>query len=184
MSFAARSTPRLLLRPFVASDAADVLAYRGSPEVSRYLMHEPMDEAAVAAFLASVTPARHARVDGHRLQLAVEWQGRVIGDVNLRVSSVQSRQTEIGWVFNPTHHGRGFATEAASELLKVAFEEWGSHRVFAQLDPKNAASARLCERLGLRREAHLREESWFKGEWGDLLIYAVLAQEWATPAES
>ncbi len=44
--------------------------------------------------------------------------------------------------------------------------------------PRNLASARVCERLGMRLEAHLREESWFKGEWGDLLVYAVLASEW------
>jgi RimJ/RimL family protein N-acetyltransferase len=73
---------------------------------------------------------------------------------------------------------KGYATESARALIDRCFEDWGVHRVYAEMDPRNRASARLCERLGMRLEAHLREESRFKGEWGDLLVYAVLASEW------
>ena len=171
-------TERLLLRPLVAADVPDVLAYRGSPEVCRYLLHEPRDEAEVRARIAETFATAPAH-DGDDLQLAVESQGRVIGEVNLHLVSTVHRQAEIGWVFNPEHQGHGFATEAATALLETAFTDWGVHRAFAQLDPRNVASARLCDRLGMRREALLREESWFKGQWGDLAIYAILATEWA-----
>jgi RimJ/RimL family protein N-acetyltransferase len=50
-------------------------------------------------------------------------------------------------------------------------------RVIAQLDPRNAPSARVCERVGMTREAHLREDYWTKGEWADTLIYGLLARE-------
>ena len=53
------------------------------------------------------------------------------------------------------------------------------HRVFGQIDARNTASARVLERLGMRREAHLVENEWVKGEWTDEVIYAVLAAEWA-----
>ena len=86
------------------------------------------------------------------------------------------RQGEIGWVFDPDHGGQGYATEATSEVVRIAFDELGLHRVWAQLDPRNTASAALAVRLGMRQEAHLREESWFKGEWGDLAIYALLSR--------
>ena len=72
-----------------------------------------------------------------------------------------------------------FTTWAHSIAINTAFTEWDLRRVCAQLDPRNESSARLCERLGMRKEAHLREESWFKGEWGDLAIYAVLRSDWA-----
>ncbi len=52
----------------------------------------------------------------------------------------------------------------------------------ARIDPENARSVALAERLGMRREAHFIEEDWFKGRWSDLLVYAVLAREWDTPA--
>jgi RimJ/RimL family protein N-acetyltransferase len=68
----------------------------------------------------------------------------------------------------------------------LAFGDLAMHRVFAQLDPRNSASARLCERLGMRREAYFREDIWFKGEWGDTAVYAMLAAvagrtRWLTP---
>ena len=61
-------------------------------------------------------------------------------------------------------HGRGFATEAAQAVLDVCFNTLGAHRVYAQLDARNEASARLCERLGMHQEALLRENEIFKGE--------------------
>jgi len=52
--------------------------------------------------------------------------------------------------------------------------------VKAQLDARNTASARLCERLGMTLEAHLRQDWWSKGEWTDTLVYGLLADEWPT----
>ena len=62
--------------------------------------------------------------------------------------------------------------------MRLAFDDWGIHRVFAQLDPRNDASAPVCQRLGMRQEAQPREESWFTGEWGDVAIFGLLAGEW------
>jgi aminoglycoside 6'-N-acetyltransferase len=61
--------------------------------------------------------------------------------------------------------------------MQVAFDEVGVHRVWAQLEPANTPSARICERLGMRREALFEQASWFKGEWSDLAIYAIRADE-------
>ena len=74
--------------------------------------------------------------------------------------------------------GQGFATEACTAVLDLAFEHLGLHRVVANMDARNTASARLAERLGMRREAHHRSAEMFKGEWSDLLVYAILDREW------
>ncbi|GAB2442862.1 hypothetical protein GCM10027187_01070 [Streptosporangium sandarakinum] len=74
--------------------------------------------------------------------------------------------------------GRGFATEAVRALIGVAFERCGMHRVIARLDARNEASARLCQRVGMVKEAHLRRDYWMKGEWADTLIYGLLAEQW------
>ena len=92
------------------------------------------------------------------------------------------RQAEIGWVFAPDVQGAGYATEAARALVRVAFEEVGVHRVWAQLEPANTASARICERLGMRREALFEGASWFKERWTDLAVYAIRADEWRDAA--
>ena len=69
-------------------------------------------------------------------------------------------------------------TEAAGAILEIAFAGIGLHRVLARLDPRNGPSAALCRRLGMREEAHFVEDTWFKGEWGDTSMFAILAREW------
>lgn len=107
----------------------------------------------------------------------------VIGDGTLFLLSAEHRQGEIGFVFNPEHHGHGYATETAGLLLELAFVEFGLHRVIGRLEPRNAASARVLERVGMRREAHFRENEFVKGEWQSELVYAILGHEWRAGRE-
>lgn len=103
---------------------------------------------------------------------------RVVGDVMVRLASIANAQLEIGWVLHPDFQGRGIAAEAASAVLRFAFETLHAHRVVAHLDVRNEASARLCERLGMRREAVLLEDQYDDG-WQDSAAYALLHREWA-----
>lgn len=84
---------------------------------------------------------------------------------------------EIGWVVHPEVGGRGLATEAAGALIDYAFGALGIRRLVARVDALNAPSRRVCEKLGMRAEAHLLENEWFKGRWGDEVDYALLARE-------
>ncbi|WP_211192663.1 GNAT family N-acetyltransferase [Actinoplanes sp. TBRC 11911] len=174
------TTERLHLRPLRDGDETDLLDYRGRDDVNRYLESDPLTADAAPAFVAERTALTHLTRDGDRILLGVELDGRLIGDVRLKSSgTLADRQGEIGWVFHPGYAGHGYATEAARALVRLGFDELKLHRIWAQLDPRNTASARVCERLGMRREGVLREESWFKGEWADLAVYALLASEWA-----
>ena len=104
-----------------------------------------------------------------------------MGDLLIHLDGLDGadgKQVEVGWVFHPDVQGRGYATEAARELLRVGFEEVGVHRVWAQLDAENTASARICERLGMRREAFYEKASWFKEQWTDLAVFGIRADEW------
>jgi RimJ/RimL family protein N-acetyltransferase len=92
--------------------------------------------------------------------------------------SREHRQGEVGFVFNPEYQGKGLATEAATELLRLGFEHFDLHRIIGRCNARNEASARLLERLGMRREAHFRGNVLFKGEWKEELVYAMLQREW------
>lgn len=98
----------------------------------------------------------------------------VVGDVALWTEGADPTKAEIGWVFHPDHGGHGYATEAATAMLRVAFDHYRLRRVVAQMDARNTASARLAERIGMTREAHLRQDWWSKGEWTDTVVYGML----------
>ncbi len=173
-------TARLDLRPVAADDFAAIHTYQRRPEVCRYLYWGPLDEAGSRTSVATKSTRTTLRESGDILQLAVVVRetGTLVGDVTFVYTSREHRQGGIGYVFNPDHSGRGYATEASRALLELGFEELGLHRVQAELDGRNTASARLLERLGMRREGHLRENEFLDGEWTDEVVYAMLAREW------
>jgi RimJ/RimL family protein N-acetyltransferase len=165
-----------------AEDVDDLHAYHSREDVCRYLPYEPRTRDEVAEKVARNAAELTLAAEGDYWQLAVERldaPGRVIGDVFFALRSADSAGGEIGWVQNPDHFGHGYMTEAAGAVLELAFARLGLHRVVARLDPRNDASAALCVRLGMRREALFREDVWFKGEWGDTAVYAILDREWA-----
>lgn len=181
------ATERLSLRPLQTSDIDDVSAYQSREDVVRYLLWPVRSREETAANLDKRVGWTRLETDGDILVTAVELPGerpgdnpRVIGDLTLVLTSVEHRQAEVGWVFHPDFHGLGYATEAVATLLELAFSELGSHRIIANLDPRNDASARLCERLGMRREAHFIHDQIFDGEFADTNVYAILDVEWAT----
>jgi RimJ/RimL family protein N-acetyltransferase len=92
--------------------------------------------------------------------------------------SQEHSQGEVGFIVHPDHQGHGYATEATRELLRIAFEDLKLHRVTGHLEPRNLASARVLEKLGMRREAHLVENEFVKGEWQSELVYAILDRDW------
>ncbi|MBW8482742.1 GNAT family N-acetyltransferase [Actinomadura parmotrematis] len=173
-------TDRLLLRPFEPGDLAELYAYQSLPEVARFLYWEPRDLEESRVFLQQKMASSALEKEGDWLVMAVLWRetGALVGEVNLQWRSREHRQGEIGYIFNPAYHGRGFATEAAEEGLRLGFEDLGLHRIVGRLDGRNTASARVLERLGMRREAHLVENEFVKGEWSDEIVYAMLRREW------
>ncbi|SIR56735.1 Protein N-acetyltransferase, RimJ/RimL family [Haladaptatus litoreus] len=90
-------------------------------------------------------------------------------------------ETKVGslmyWVV-PEHHGNGYATEAATLFLNYAFRERGFHKVNAEVDASNAASAAVLEKLGFEREGIRRQENFVDGDWKDAHMYGLLADEW------
>jgi RimJ/RimL family protein N-acetyltransferase len=139
-----------------------------------------MDATAVHERLRGAWGRQALETEGDALFLVVELTatGELIGDVVLMWRSAEHRGGEIGYVFHPSYSGQGFATEAAHRLLHLAFDDLGLHRVFARLDADNHSSARLAARLGMRQEAHLVQNEWFKGRWSDELDFAILEHEW------
>jgi RimJ/RimL family protein N-acetyltransferase len=177
-------TERLLLRPFRDADFAGLHAMHSLEEVARYLYWEPRSEDETRRVLARKMARPALVADGECLDYAVELSatGALIGDVSLILRSRAHRQGEIGYVFHPDHAGNGYATEAARALLALGFGDVDLHRLIGRFEAGNIASARVLERLGMRREAHLVENEWVKGEWQSEIVYAMLQAEWRETA--
>ena len=175
------ATARLRLRPLTAADADALLAYRSQEEACRYVPFEPMDRATVLAKLEGDWARTEIVAEGDSLALGfvLERSSELIGDVTLFFRSRRHRSGEIGWMVHPDASGHGYATEAAHALLHLAFDDLGLHRMIARVDARNDQSLRLGDRLGMRREAHLVRNEWFKGEWTDEIDFALLEDEWA-----
>jgi aminoglycoside 6'-N-acetyltransferase len=178
------ATERLLLRPVLPSDREAVGRYCSDPEVTRYLPFAALDDDGLTHRMQRLVSGTAPTAVGEHLTLAVQHEDELVGDLMLRFSAQHGPDdlpsiAELGWVFSPAYAGRGFATEAARALVALAFTHYPLHRLMAQLDPRNVASARLCERLGMRHEAHTREDHPDRdGGWSDTAVYGLLRSEW------
>ena len=173
-------TERLVLRPASPEDLAAMLRYNSDADVVRYLPYGVLDESSMAEKLTKLCANTAPQVTDDVLTLVIEHDGAVVGDLMLRLKDGDPPSVaEIGWVSHPDHRGRGLVTEGARALVDLAFRHYGLHRVYAQLDARNTESARLCERLGMTHEAHLRQDFFAKGEWTDTTVYGLLRDEWA-----
>jgi RimJ/RimL family protein N-acetyltransferase len=173
-------TERLVLRPFEEDDLGALYAIQSDVESARWLYNEPRTLDETRALLARKIAGDRFSAEGDWLSAAViaRETGQFVGDMGLQWVSEQHKTCEIGFIFDRAHQGRGYATEAARAFLACAFDGMGFHRVIGRLEARNTASARVLEKLGMRREAHLVENEWIKGEWQSELVYAMLEHEW------
>lgn len=174
-------TQRLKLSQLVFSDAPAFFAYRSDPEVCRYQSFEPCSLADAEAFIERVQPNAFD-TPGTWFQFAIRLQETdvVIGDIGVHFTSDDPRQVEIGFTISPDYQGQGFGAESVVNVINYLFNDCKKHRVFGSVDPRNGPSIKLLKRVGMREEAHFRQSLWFKDEWADDMVFAVLEAEWGT----
>jgi aminoglycoside 6'-N-acetyltransferase len=173
------TTERLILRRLADRDAHAVAAYRNDPEVARYQSWERCSLPEARALINEYKQQPFGR-PGDWLQAAIALRSsdEIVGDIAMKLQRQDPRQAVIGFTVARQHQRRGYAREIIGGLFDHFFHELGLHRISADCDPRNGASWGLMESLGMRREAHHRLSLWFKGEWADEYIYAILRQEW------
>ncbi len=172
-------TPRLLLREFVESDAAEVNRYEADPEVVRYAIHGVRSLADSLAYIQGVRA--EAQTKTRRLfefALVRSEDARLIGRCGMKLSDVAENEAMLWYVLARDAWGHGYAAEAGRAVLGFGFDELRLHRIFVDIDPRNTASLRVAEKLALRREGHFLESSWNKGEWTDTVVFALLDREY------
>ena len=175
-------SPRLVLRRFAMTDADAFAAYRADPLVARYQDWYQDWERSSLTEAATFIRRQRRQVPGlpgrwTQIALALRESDVLIGDCGVFVDA-DTPQATVGITLARAFQGHGYATEALTALFDHLFQDGGLHRIAAEVDPRNRPSWRMLERLGMRREGHRLQSTWFKGEWCDDYLYALLQEEW------
>ena len=180
-------TERLILRPFVESDAADVYEYLHKPAVNCFASMKPDT-------LEDAKAEMKKRIGETEYYFAIVLRetGKVIGEIDAYTEAAEPHEDETApkdtfspcWMLNLNYTGKGYAYEAAHAFFDYLFNEKGARRIYAYTEDYNTASQRLCERLGMRREGLFKEFiSFVKNPDGtphyeNTYEYAILKKEW------
>jgi len=170
---------RLVLRDFVEDDWQAVHGYASDLVVVQHIPWGPNTEEETREFVrkAMASQAESPRTS-FEFAVVLKAGARLIGGCGLRTKSAVHREGVIGYCFGHDVWGNGYAPEAARALLGFGFGQLELHRIFADCDVRNGASARVLEKIGMQREGRLREDMWYKGGWRDSYWYSILGQEW------
>ena len=171
-------TARLRLRPFEDTDANDLFALQSNAYVLRDWDAPPWSERARAERF--ITACRQMAEDGTGARLAAVRVSdeAFIGWCSLTRWNPVHRSARLGYCFDDTAWGHGYATEAARGLLQWTFDTLDLNRVQAETDTRNVASARVLEKLGFVREGMLREDCIVNGEVSDSWVYGLIRRDW------
>lgn len=173
-------TDRLVLRNFRATDGADLFAYLHAPRASCFLSLK------TETLAAATEEAQTRSGSDEHIAVCLRTTGQVIGD--LFAVPEPPDTYAVGWHFNADFGGAGYASEAVRALFDHLFREKHARRLYAYVEVDNLASARLCDRMGMRREGVFREFISFTSDaqgqpvYEDTQQFALLHKEWRPDA--
>jgi RimJ/RimL family protein N-acetyltransferase len=172
-------TGRLRINDLNPADAAALFNYRSDMRVARFQSWLPDSVGDARAFIARSASISFDQIDSwYQLAVRSAATDELLGDLGVHFLPDDGRQVEIGFTIAPAHQRQGFGTLAVIALLDYLFRILNKHRVFASVDPRNEASMAFLRSLGMRQEAHFRQSLFWKGEWVDDVVFAVLNSEW------
>lgn len=172
-------TARLKLRSYREADIPELLPLIGAREIAATTgrIPHPYTVEDAKQFLARI------EIDDEvRLAVTLRDSGRFIGGVGLRLVE-QHEQAELGYWIGVPYWGKGYATEAAREMLRYGFEQLHLHRIFANHFKQNSASGRILNKLGMRYEGCQRQHFRKWDQFVDLELYGMLRDEWQISRE-
>lgn len=179
-------TERLILRPFLESDATDVLEYLGEPKVNCFagMKLNSLEE-------AKAEMKKRIGETEYYFAIVLKDSDKVIGEIDAYPERGEPHNTNSPfdtfspcWMLNESYQGKGYAYEAAQAFFDYLFQDKGARRIYAYTEDYNLSSQRLCEKLGMRREGLFKEFVSFVNNqdgtphYENTVQYAILRKEW------
>jgi [ribosomal protein S5]-alanine N-acetyltransferase len=149
-------TERLILRPMTAQDADFILELLNDPSFIRYIGDRQVRTIEGAKAYITDGPVASYAKNGFGLYLVeLKESSESMGMCGLiRRNTLQD--VDIGYAFLPKFWSKGYAFEAAREMMRYAQDELGLKRLVAVVDPENHPSIHLLEKLGMKFERMVR----------------------------
>ena len=175
-------TERLCLRRMKKGDLYDIFKYTSDPEVPKYLLWHPHESLSDTRRYLSRVSRLYRR--GRFYDWGVEYEGRIIGTVGFTRLDHRNDKGEIGYVISREFWRRGIASEAVAAVVKYGFETLALNRIEARFMPENTGSLAVAEHCGLTLEGTMKELLLVKGDYRDISVAAITAEEYFNKNES
>lgn len=175
---------RIVLREYRASDLPEIRKWVNDPEITEGLSDIflfPHTQESTEGFLASIL---EGRTESREFIVAEKSSERFLGQIGLQRIDWKNRYAVLSVVFPREHQGKGYGTEALRVLLRFVFDELGLHRLELLVHDNNAPAIRCYERCGFREEGRFRQQFFRHGRFRDILVMAILAEEYRALADS
>lgn len=178
-------TDRLVIRDYTLDDIPVVHHLVQPVEIYQFQPWGPNTEKDTENFVktAIVQQSDDPR-NSYELSVTDKKTGEVIGAIGVRVRSEVTRSGDLGYWIRKDRWGEGFATEATMGILHFGFENLGLNRIWATADPRNTGSLRVLEKAGMKKEGHLRQDIFVRGEFRDSILMAILKDEFSAEQDS
>lgn len=165
-------TERLRIRPTSLVDVNQIHEMLSDEDTMKFFVEGTYSRDKVKEFI------NRNQKETHHFTVVLKSSNRIVGKISYNPWFMKKTK-EIGWIFFKTATNNGYCTEAAKAIMKYAFEEERIHRLIATCDPRNIASIRICEKLGMKLEGEFKESIFVKDEtWWDELHYGILESEY------
>ncbi len=169
---------RLILRPINLGDKDEIFAYRSDNVTNEFQGWIPKTIEDVEIFIEKIAKQVNEPDSWFQFVIIEKVSQKIIGDLGIHFWDKENKQVEIGCTLNKSYQKKGFAIESVRRVIDYLFKELKKHRIITSIDPKNANSIQLVERIGFRKEAHFVESVFINGKWVDDLVYSLLEKDW------
>ncbi|MFV8366324.1 GNAT family N-acetyltransferase [Flavobacterium sp. XS1P27] len=167
-------TERLLLRRVDSNDIKEIFALRSNPETMKYIPRPLVKTDEDALEHIAMIDSKIDSNEGINWAITLKDNSKLIGIIGHYRIKPEHYRAELGYMLLPEYHGKGIVSEAVREAVKYGFNNMNLHSIEAIIDPDNHASAKVLEKNGFVKEAHLKEYEFFEGRFLDTVIYSIL----------
>jgi ribosomal-protein-alanine N-acetyltransferase len=167
-------TERLSLRRVDKNDASPILELRSNVETMKYIPRPLLKSTEDALEHIAMIDAKIENSEGINWAITLKNDSKLIGIIGFYRIKSEHFRAEIGYMILPAFSGNGIISEAINEVMNYGFNEIHLHSVEGIIDPNNLGSAKVLQKNGFIKEAHLKENEFYEGRFLDTVIYSRL----------